>query len=166
MLEATLRKKLMVRFSIEDRRVMLKKSRQFVDNLSDEVHLIQGEHFDHEGVIYVIVEGTEEDVARDLHKLRVGGKAVGFSLLDPGYNPESFQCIMCDNRSDRAFIRCPACGAAEISPCPHCSQEVPRLEYLYREGNKASCPRCATPVYLTFGDLTKGPVIRVLRGVP
>lgn len=37
---------------------------------------------------------------------------------------------------------CPTCGHRDISPCPHCSEEVPRQEYCPVAGELFVCPRC------------------------
>jgi hypothetical protein len=47
---------------------------------------------------------------------------------------------------------CPNCEFRDISPCPHCHEEVPRQEYESVAGDLFRCPRCRTRVRLHFND--------------
>jgi hypothetical protein len=47
---------------------------------------------------------------------------------------------------------CPSCGFRDISPCPHCKQEVARQAYLPVSGDLFKCPMCQHRVRLQVHD--------------
>lgn len=62
------------------------------------------------------------------------------------------ECLSCGSLSDELFVVCPNCHLRDISPCPHCNQEVARLSYLPIFGDIFKCPMCNHRVRLSFHD--------------
>ena len=47
---------------------------------------------------------------------------------------------------------CPTCDFRDISPCPHCKQEVARQSYLPVSGDLFKCPMCQRLVQLQMHE--------------
>lgn len=62
------------------------------------------------------------------------------------------ECVNCHKLMPQLATVCPNCQFREIEPCPHCQQEIPRLEYTSIAGNLFTCPSCHRRVRLQFQD--------------
>jgi len=47
---------------------------------------------------------------------------------------------------------CLNCGFRDISPCPQCGEDIPRLAYIKIAGNLHRCPACVARVRMRFND--------------
>ena len=62
------------------------------------------------------------------------------------------ECVKCGNITPTLVTVCPICDFRDIAPCPHCNQEIPRLEYTPVIGDLFKCPMCHKRVRLRFQD--------------
>lgn len=63
-----------------------------------------------------------------------------FSILEGEWGPE---CMNCGKAAGPILPTvCPSCHFRDISPCPHCNQEVARQSYLPVSGDQFTCPMC------------------------
>jgi predicted RNA-binding Zn-ribbon protein involved in translation (DUF1610 family) len=74
----------------------------------------------------------------------------GFDPMSAGEEIEP--CLRCGHDpGGQAMTVCPRCGLREISPCPGCGSEVPRVAYARRDGDLFECPSCGQRVRLILG---------------
>ena len=62
------------------------------------------------------------------------------------------ECVDCGNITPTLKTQCPNCSFRDIEPCPHCNNEIPRVEYTPIAGNLFQCPTCHRKVRLKFQD--------------
>jgi hypothetical protein len=81
--------------------------------------------------------------------------------MDEVPGPAGDPCLNCGHVAGPLTpSECPSCGFRDISPCPHCHQEVCRQEYEPVAGELFRCSHCLTLVCLRFND----PLIRANGG--
>lgn len=74
---------------------------------------------------------------------RFGGRAAA-SVVTEEAGPE---CANCGAVAGPVLPSvCPTCRFRDISPCPHCNQEVARQAYLPVRGDRFKCPTCGRGV--------------------
>jgi hypothetical protein len=68
-------------------------------------------------------------------------------------DPVGPECVNCGKSAGLVLPTvCPNCGFRDMSPCPHCNQEVARQAYLPLGGDHFRCPLCHRAVRLRLRD--------------
>ena len=86
-------------------------------------------------------------------------------LIDFDNNPQIVTCEHCGKPvGGRTPNVCPYCGYRDISPCPHCLQEIDREAYLDVAGDILKCPVCNRFVRISFAkSLNEEPAVIVTK---
>jgi hypothetical protein len=75
---------------------------------------------------------------------------VQMNIVQEDAGPE---CINCGKTAGPVLPTvCPNCGFRDVSPCPHCGNEVPRQEYQRLGGDLFRCSTCGGYVRLRLRD--------------
>lgn len=103
-----------------------------------------GAHRDGEGRLFFRFRGNLEEV-------RAAVDAESQAFVEEVRDADADECVNCGNRPGDPFPTvCPNCAFRDITPCPNCTREVPRREYLDVAGNLFRCPHCNAHVRMEF----------------
>lgn len=89
-----------------------------------------------------------EEVQRVLCEYGYADRAAATIVQDK----KGTECVSCGNITPELVTVCPTCQFRDIAPCPHCNNEIPRLEYTPISGDLFKCPMCHKRVRLQFQD--------------
>jgi hypothetical protein len=110
---------------------------------------IHGTHRDSERNAYFeFATNHLDEVKRVLREYGYGDR-VAQAVVEEA---DGAECLSCGNISPELVTVCPTCGFRDVSPCPYCNSEIPRLEYLSIAGELFKCPKCAHRVRLQVAD--------------
>lgn len=111
---------------------------------------VRGEFVRSDGRVYVDVDESSMLPKEDIEGEAYGAASLTFETLTSLGNVD--ECPNCGNVSDEPLTCCPNCGFREISPCPQCDQEIPRVQYLAAGGSLFQCPKCRAKVRLRYNE--------------
>lgn len=115
------------------------------------IRILSGEYIRNDGSAYVEVP-LDAEVPDEASLRKQLPELMGIARDLHAAFPKVDACLNCGNIPEAPFAVCPNCAFREITSCPSCRKEVPRLRYAAAGGDLFQCPECQSRVRLAYNE--------------